>query len=91
MTQSHESLKLDYEVSCAELDLMCELALRVDDVYGARMVGGGFGGCVLALIRDSAADRFREAISRDYQRHTGIECEIYECFAADGAGPLQHA
>ena len=89
MVQSHESLRLDYEVSCSELDLMRELSLRVDGVYGARMMGGGFGGCALALVKEPAVEAFRRTIAGDYQRRTGITSEIYECFASDGAGQVE--
>jgi galactokinase len=89
MVQSHESLRMDYEVSCPELDLMCELSLRVEGVYGARMMGGGFGGCALALVKQSAVRDFRIKVAYEYQRRTGIVSEIYECFAADGAGPVE--
>lgn len=89
LAQSHESLRLDYEVSCSELDVMCELALGVPGVYGARMTGGGFGGCALALVNESAVDTFRETVAREYRRRIGIDCEIYECFAADGAGSIE--
>jgi galactokinase len=89
MTASHESLRLDYEVSCTELDVMCEVALAVEGVYGARMTGGGFGGCVLALVKKSAVGIFRETVPREYHRRTGIQCELYECFASDGAGPIE--
>jgi galactokinase len=89
MMQSHESLRLDYEVSCPELDVMCELALGTLGVYGARMMGGGFGGCVLALVDRPAVDMFRESIPREYRRRTGVDCEIYECHAANGAGPIE--
>jgi galactokinase len=88
MQASHQSLRLDYEVSCPELDLMCELALGVKGVYGARMMGGGFGGCVLTLADASVSETFRPAVAAEYRRRTGIDCEIYECFPADGAGPL---
>jgi galactokinase len=88
MIKSHQSLRLDYEVSCPELDVMCELALAQKDVYGARMIGGGFGGCVLAIVAKSSADAFRKAVAKAYGERTGITCEIYECFAADGAGPV---
>jgi galactokinase len=88
MQASHQSLRLDYEVSCPELDVMCELALGVKGVYGARMMGGGFGGCVLALADASVRENFRPAIAEEYRRRTGIDCEVYECFPADGAGPL---
>jgi galactokinase len=88
MGESHQSLRLDYEVSCSELDLMCELSLGVAGVYGARMMGGGFGGCALALVKQSAIETFRRTVAQEYRRRTGIACEIYECFAADGAGPI---
>ena len=89
MTESHQSLRLDYEVSCPEIDLMCELALGVQGVYGARMIGGGFGGCVLALVDKKADQTFRSAVANEYERRTSIACKIYECFAADGAGQVE--
>ncbi|MCU1340180.1 MAG: galactokinase [Bryobacterales bacterium] len=88
MMESHQSLRLDYEVSSPELDLMCELALGVEGVYGARMVGGGFGGCALALADQSAIETFVPTVMEEYRRRTGIACEIYQCSAADGAGPI---
>jgi galactokinase len=88
MMQSHQSLRLDYEVSCLELDVMCELAVAMPGVYGARMTGGGFGGCALALVKKPAVEMFRQTMPQEYRRRTGIDCEIYECFAANGAGPL---
>jgi galactokinase len=47
----------DYEVSCAELDLLVKLAMEVEGVYGSRMTGGGFGGCTVTLVKDSAVDK----------------------------------
>jgi galactokinase len=87
MIESHQSLRLDYEVSCPELDVMCELALGQPGVYGARMTGGGFGGCVLALVARESVGIFEKAVFGEYRRRTGMGCEIYECFAAGGAGP----
>ena len=52
MDESHRSLRDDYEVSCRELDLMVELAGRVEGVYGSRMTGGGFGGCTISIVED---------------------------------------
>jgi galactokinase len=89
MKASHQSLRLDYEVSCPELDLMCELALGVSGVYGARMMGGGFGGCVLAVTETSAGENFRHTVAAAYRQRTGVDCEIYECSTADGAGRLR--
>ena len=88
MVESHQSLRQDYEVSCAELDLMCELALSQKGVYGARMTGGGFGGCVLALVTRSHGAEFAQGIKADYRKRTGIDPEVYICRAADGAGEI---
>ena len=56
LTASHESLRDDFEVSCDELDVAVEAALSAG-ALGARMTGGGFGGCVISLCRDSDATR----------------------------------
>lgn len=85
MNASHRSLRDDYEVSCAELDLMVELANQVPGVYGSRMTGGGFGGCTVNLVAASHVDRFRESVAGGYARVTGREPEIYVCTAAQGA------
>jgi len=56
MVESHASLRDEYEVSCTELDEIVDLAMSVPGVYGARMTGGGFGGCAIALVREEAVD-----------------------------------
>jgi galactokinase len=88
MYESHSSLRDDYEVSCRELDIMVELAGKLDGTYGARMTGGGFGGCTVALVKSEQADEFRDAISADYARATNIQSEIYISAAADGASRI---
>jgi len=85
MNESHQSLRDDYEVSCAELDIMVGLAQQMPNVYGARMTGAGFGGCTINLVTAQAADEFRRVIARDYEAATGIAAEIYVCRAAAGA------
>ena len=89
MNASHESLRDDYEVSSAELDLMVTLARAERGVLGARMTGGGFGGCTINLL-DAAAETEAIAarIAAGYRAQTGIEPEIYLCRAADGAGEV---
>jgi galactokinase len=77
MAKSHASLRDDYEVSCKELDVMVELADKVEGVYGARMTGGGFGGCTVNLVRDDKADEFRERVAREYEYITQLKPEIY--------------
>ncbi len=85
MYRSHASLRDDYEVSCRELDLLVDLAASRPGVYGARMTGGGFGGCTVNLLRADATDSFKEHISRAYREATGIIPEIYVCEPAQGA------
>src|SRR5208282_528821 len=85
MEESHASLRDLYEVSCAELDLMVELAHRQPDVFGARMTGGGFGGCTVNLVEAQCADRFRREIARAYEDATRTRPEIYVCATADAA------
>jgi len=88
MVDSHRSLRDDYEVSCPELDLMVELALKKSGVFGARMTGGGFGGCTVNLVQAEAVDAFKTEVSREYETATGLSPAIYVCAAADGAGPV---
>ena len=88
MRESHRSLRDDYEVSCPELDLMVRLAESADGVYGARMTGGGFGGCTVNLVRADAVPAFSALMAERYAGATGQIPEIYVCQAADGAGPV---
>lgn len=85
MRESHASLRDDYQVSCRELDVMVELAGQLDGVYGARMTGGGFGGCTVNLVRAECVEEFRTKIAEGYERATGKRAEIYVCTASDGA------
>jgi galactokinase len=84
MHQSHASLRDDYEVSCPELDLMVELARQLRGVYGARMTGGGFGGCTVNLVRNECVEEFRAAIAEGYKGAANTAPEIYVCSTADG-------
>jgi galactokinase len=88
MVESHRSLQHDYEVSCAELDFLVDSALSLDGVYGARMTGGGFGGCTVTLLRSEIEPTFRTEISARYQRQFGVEPRIYSCHASAGAGEV---
>jgi galactokinase len=84
MAESHNSLRYDFELSCPELDLMVEIATDLPGVYGARMTGGGFGGCTINLVLDKNVDAFQGIVSREYEKGTGRHPEIYVCAAADG-------
>ena len=85
MYASHSSLRDDYEVSCKELDLLVELAAASPGVFGARMTGGGFGGCTVNLVREECAAAFGAQVARNYQQATGIAPDIYVCEPAQGA------
>lgn len=85
MYQSHQSLKDLYQVSCAELDLMVDLAQSVDGVYGSRMTGGGFGGCTVSLVKNDHVDEFVRFVGEKYLEQTGIQPEFYICDVVDGA------
>jgi galactokinase len=86
MGQSHGSLRDDFEVSCRELDLMVELAIEAEGVYGARMMGGGFGGCTINLVRSDYVESFKLTVSEAYEQSTGMKPDVYVCTAADGVG-----
>ena len=85
MSESHRSLRDDYEVSSDELDLMVEIAEKVEGVYGARMTGGGFGGCTVNLVANTNVDQFKDRVSQEYESATSLKPEIYICTAANGA------
>ena len=85
MNESHVSLRDDYEVSCAEVDLLTELAWACPGVLGSRITGGGFGGCTVSIVEDTAAERFSETLRREYAEKTGLDAQIYTVSAGDGA------
>jgi len=88
MADSHRSLRDDYEVSTPELDLMVELARDQKDVYGARMTGGGFGGCTINLVHSARAGEVQQRLEQNYEAKTGLSPTIIICEASDGAGAL---
>ena len=85
VTASHESLRTLYEVSSRELDVLVDIALRIDGVYGARMVGAGFGGCVLVMVRKSAVAELTDRIEAKYRPATKRDPAVYACRIAPGA------
>ena len=87
MWASHQSLRTDYEVSCAELDALVEIAMQQPGIYGARMTGGGFGGCTVNLVDEKAVASFTDETARAYERRLGVRPEIYVTTAAAAAGP----
>jgi len=85
MNESHRSLRDNYEVSCRELDLMVELAWKCEGVYGARMTGGGFGGCTVNVVTREHVGNFKKQVAAGYEGETGLKPEIYVCSAVKGA------
>jgi len=88
MNESHRSLRDDYEVSCRELDLMVELANRVNGVHGARMTGGGFGGCTVCLMPKNQVEEFKQTVAVGYEEATRLTPKIFVCEPSDAAGEL---
>jgi galactokinase len=86
--ESHRSLQHDYEVSADELDFLVDAAIGIEGVYGARMTGGGFGGCTVNLVRPDAVERFERGIKSVYKERFNIDPPIYRCVPSQGAGEL---
>jgi galactokinase len=86
LNESHVSLRDDFEVSCAELDTIVEIASGCNGAFGCRMTGGGFGGCAVALVEPAAVESFEHTLSRDYYAPRGLKPEVYTSPAAAGAG-----
>jgi len=88
MFRTHEGLKNEFEVSCSELDLLVDLAKESDEVFGARMMGGGFGGCTINLVKKEGTARFSERITKEYKKATGTNPEIHIVKIADGTAEI---
>ena len=88
MYLTHQGLKEDYEVSCDEIDFLVDQA-REAGVSGSRIMGGGFGGCTINLVRNDIYDTFLEKVQQDYLSHFGIECKPIPIVISDGARRLQ--
>lgn len=88
MNASHASLRDEFEVSCRELDEMVDIAVSVPGVYGARMTGAGFGGCVVSLVRADAVPALIQAIEEQYPQRTGKTPSVYVVTPSDGAARI---
>ena len=89
MTESHISLRDDYEVTGKELDTLVSLAWEVPGVIGARMTGAGFGGCTVSIVKEESVDLFINTITEKYTEEIGYAPEFYVATIADGAGTLK--
>ena len=84
MFAAHEGLSKLYEVSCAELDYLVELARKFPAVIGSRMMGGGFGGCTINIVNNDGLDEFIASASKDYQQQFDIVPDVYGVEPEDG-------
>jgi galactokinase len=88
MAEAHASYSGDFEGSCVEADAMVALAQDLPGLIGARLTGGGFGGCTINLVEQSDAAAFAEALGAGYTAQIGVVPEIHICHASDGAHQL---
>jgi galactokinase len=89
MAEAHWSYSRDFEASCEEADAMVELAQGLPGLIGARLTGGGFGGCTINLVEQSQAQGFQEELAELYAGQAGIVPQIYICRASEGAHRLE--
>jgi galactokinase len=89
LCKSHEGLRDLYEVSCTELDLLVELAAKQEAVLGSRMVGGGFGGCTLNLVKTRSAKNSIEHIVNKYEHLTGLYASVYPVQISNGTSVIE--
>ncbi|HEX3438654.1 MAG TPA: galactokinase [Pseudacidobacterium sp.] len=89
MAEAHASYRDDFEASCREADILVELAAKQPGCIGARLTGGGFGGCTVNLVESSRAQEFAVTMADGYQKATGIHPEIYLCHASAGAHAIE--
>ena len=88
---SHRSMQYDYEISCEEIDFLVDTAIKLPGVYGARMTGGGFGGCTVNLIEPKSVGVFEGALASAYQERYGLRPVFYDCKPAAGAGRVSYS
>ncbi len=86
MFEAHEGLSKDYEVSCKELDFLVDHVKQFPEVIGARMMGGGFGGCTINLVKKGAADKIIAGITEAYKKGMELELTMYKVSIEDGTG-----
>lgn len=88
MSQSHASLRDDFDVTCTETDLLASIARAAPGVFGARQMGGGFGGAVIVLADAERAQQAASDIAQDYRGRTGLGGDWFACVLSDGAGAM---
>ena len=85
LIESHASLRDNFEVSTPEIDILVEIALEQEGVYGARITGGGFGGCVVCFVKSEKAEAVMKTMEEEYKKKTGIQCDAFITKPEQGA------
>ena len=88
MTASHNSLMSDYEVSCEEIDFLVRHLMKKENILGARIMGGGFGGCVICLVGEAFDPQVLETIFMQYREHYNLQAQLIEVLPVDGIGKV---
>jgi galactokinase len=88
LNEAHASARDDYDVSCPELEALIEAARGVKGTVGARLTGAGWGGCIVALVRQEAVADFEAQVPRRYREQSGREATVFACRAGGGAGKI---
>jgi galactokinase len=88
MVEAHVSVRDDFAASCEEVDVLVAIAMQQPECFGARITGGGFGGCSVNIVRAEVAERFVATLRREYAAKTGIDPECFVCTPSDGAFAL---
>lgn len=84
LAQSHISMRDDFQITVPEVDLLVELAWKLPGVIGARMTGGGFGGCTVNVVEEAVLDTFRQEVVEKYRQETGLDAQMYVFDAVEG-------
>jgi galactokinase len=85
MVEAHASMRDDFAASCVEVDMLVEIANRQQGCFGARITGGGFGGCTVNVVKAELVETFVEQVKREYERSTGIKADCFVSSPSDGA------
>jgi len=87
MAESHASMRDDFEITVPQIDTLVDIVkATIGDKGGARMTGGGFGGCIVALMPEDLVPAVQQAVAKQYEAKTGIKETFYVCKASEGAG-----
>jgi galactokinase len=86
--ESHRSMQHDYAITCDEVDFLVDTAVGLQGCYGARMTGGGFGGCTVNLVAPHDSERFQQTMRAAYKERFNIDPVVFHCVPAAGAGEV---